>query len=303
MAVTGAERLETRISELVTESDNLQTNHDAAINGIKGETRAERSEIDRDNSELRARVTKRHDDKIAEIELSRRSEISRLEEKARQARTEVKKLGDESNPHVGARDRNTAAVEKQESENRRLQGDINVESGRVEAFGFWVAGFGREGIRAALLHDFCRVFTVEVNDTLAQMGIGMSAEMSPATKLKSRKDEVRDRLSYKITTDTGEMEYQELSGGEKVRIDLASMLALNLIASRHFGIEDGLFGILVLDEIFSSLDEAGVEIVYQIINGFTARSTYVISHDPSMKSMFDKVLTVVRDGTESVLVV
>ena len=80
------------------------------------------------------------------------------------------------------------------------------------------------------------------------------------------------------------------------------MLALNLIASRHFGIEDGLFGILVLDEIFSSLDEAGVEVVYQIINGFTARSIFVISHDPSMKSMFDKVLTVVRDGTESILV-
>lgn len=303
MAVTGAERLDTKISNLVGEGEGLRAQHEAALGRSRAEFQAERAELDKDDDALRARITKKYDDEIARIERTKQAEVARLEEKVKQARTEIKRLTKEENPYVEARDRNTTAAAKQERENTKLSAEVLHHGDQVEVFTFWVAGFGREGIRAALLHNFCRVFTGEVNDTLTQMGIGMSAALSPSTELKSKKGEVRDRLSYKITTATGEMAYQELSGGEKVRIDLASMLALNLIASRHFGIEDGLFGILVLDEIFSSLDEAGVEVVYQIINGFTARSIYVISHDPSMKSMFDRVLTVLRDGTDSVLVI
>ena len=302
MTIKGAEKLDTKISTLVTKGENLKANRVMAIGAVEGELKTERVELSRDDSVLRSRIEKRHDEKLAELERTQQADVTRFEERLKQAKVEAKRFKAEKNPHIEARDNVAGDIKKREAEIVALRGDISVEEGRVETFKFWVAGFGREGIRAALLHDFCGVFTVEVNDTLTQMGIEMSAELSPSTELKSKKGEVRDRLDYKITTATGEMEYAELSGGEKVRIDLASMLALNLIASRHFGIEDGLFGILVLDEIFSALDEAGVEVVYQIINGFTARSIYVISHDPSMKSMFDKVLTVLRDGTESVLV-
>ena len=301
MGIQGAERLDTKIATLVTEVENLKKQRVSAAAEAKAELKAERVEVDRDNEVLVARIEKRYADKLAVLQRTKQVDVTRLEERARQALTESERVLADTNPHVEARDRASESVQKQESDNAKLTGEVRVEENRIETFDFWVSGFGREGIRAALLVDFCKVFTSEVNDTLTQMGVGMAAELSPSKNLK-KKGEVRDQLSYHITTPTGEMEYQELSGGEKVRIDLASMLALNLIASRHFGIEDGLFGILVLDEIFSSLDEAGVEVVYQIINGFTARSIYVISHDPSMKSLFDKVITVLRDGTESVLV-
>lgn len=301
LAITCAERLDAKISAFVTEKEGLSAQREAAIYAAQAGSKAERVEMNRDDDALRARIEKRCADDLADLERTKQAEVTRFDGELKHARAEVKRLKVEKNPHVEAQKRATDAAAKRERENTKLSADIVRHGDGVETFEFWVAGFGREGIQAALLHDFCRVFTSEVNDTLTQMGIGMSAELSPMKRLK-KKGEVRDRTSYKITTDTGEMEYQELSGGEKVRIDLASMLALNLIASRHFNIEDGLFGILVLDEIFSSLDEAGVEVVYQIINGFTAQSIYVISHDPSMKSMFDKVLTVMRDGTESVLV-
>ncbi len=302
MGVRGAEKLETRIAELVTEQGNINKLREAELAEKKAELVAEAAEIARDDEALRARIEKRCADKLAKLESTRQAEVTRLEERVKQTKAELTRLEKETNPHTETSKLAAEKVAAQEKESKRLRGELNAEQDVLARAEFWVGGFGREGIRAALLHDFCRVFTNEVNDTLTQMGIGMSAELSPATELKSKKGEVRDRLDYRITTATGEMAYQELSGGEKVRIDLASMLALNLIASRHFGIEDGLFGILVLDEIFSSLDEAGVEVVYQILNGFTARSIYAISHDPSMKSMFDKVLTVLRSGTESVLV-
>lgn len=296
------ERLEGRVAAFEAERANLAVEKAAALAKVEADAKEERSALDLDDRVARARVEERYAKELADLDRARAVEVSRLEERGAQLEASIAKMRVEVNPHVEARDRAARAEADQIAKNEELSREVKDLAEKIDMFDFWARGFGREGIQAALLHDFCRVFTSEVNDTLTQMGLGMSAELSPAKVLKSKKDEVRDQLDYRIRTTIGEMEYAELSGGEKVRIDLASMLALNLIASRHFKIEDGLFGILVLDEIFSSLDEAGVEVVYQIISGFTARSVYVISHDPSMKSMFDKVLTVQRDGTDSVLV-
>lgn len=296
------EKLVLNVEAAEKEKSVLAKDRDYELGKVDADHKAEGLEISKDDEALRARIEKRFEKQLSEIDASRAARVATAEAELKQINDTIKRLEGETNPHTDAFAAAEQSCKRHQKEITRLEGEVNVESGRVDVFKFWVRGFGREGIRAALLHDFCRVFTEEVNDTLKQMGVGMSATLNPSKALKSKKNEVRDQLDYIITTATGEMAYQELSGGEKVRIDLASMLTLNLIASRHFGIEDGLFGILVLDEIFSSLDEAGVEIVYQIINGFTARSIFVISHDPSMKSLFDKVIVIVRDGTESVLV-
>lgn len=183
---------------------------------------------------------------------------------------------------------------------QELDGDIRLFENELEAYRFWVIGFGRQGIPAALMQGFCKVFTAEANEILRQLGLDISLELSPTTTLKS--GDVRDQLNYVIRTETGESTYKLLSGGEKVRVDVTSMLALHSIASRQYAIKNGLFGLLILDEVFSPLDEEGRELVFQMLQQFKARSIFVISHNSLMQSMFSNVLTVRRSKGVSVLV-
>lgn len=300
--IKAVEGMDKKIAELETKVESFEHRKAAAVAEAKEKAKTLEMRVEKDYQNGLGNVTKRFEAQMVAFTNGRQSEVTRLKTKIEGYRDGLKDIQAESNPHVDTVARLSSKVDDLDVAIASLKEKTALLEEDRETYVFWVHGFGREGIRSALLHDFCRVFTSEVNSTLSQMGVGMTAELSPGTELKSKKGEVRDRLDYRITTDAGEMSYEELSGGEKVRVDLASMLALNLIASRHFGIEDGLFGILVLDEIFSALDEAGVEIVYQIINGFTARSMYVISHDPTFKSLFDSVVTVVKSGTGSALV-
>ncbi len=170
---------------------------------------------------------------------------------------------------------------------------------KVDMYAFWEKGFGREGIPGVMLEGFCKAFTREANAAYSHLQTNLQVDLSSRTQLKS--GEYRDRLSYKILTPTGESSYKSLSGGEKTRVDLISMLALNQIASRQFGIQNGLLGILILDEVFSSLDEAGCDLVYDILSEFQADSVFVITHDASLKSMFDRTMIVTKKGDISVL--
>lgn len=180
---------------------------------------------------------------------------------------------------------------------------LSNESGLVEKFSifeFWERGFGREGIPAMVLDEFCKVFTVTANEVLASVGSGMSVELTAHKKLKS--GEVREKLDLVIKTSSGESSYALLSGGEKTRVDLVSMLTLNRLASQQYAIKNGLFGLLILDEVFSYLDGEGVELVYDLLRQFRARSIFVISHDSGLKALFDRVLRVRRVENTSIVI-
>lgn len=172
---------------------------------------------------------------------------------------------------------------------KRLEADL-------ELWTFWIKGFGREGIPAALLDGFCTRFTEEANAMLSALSTGMRVNLSPSMTIKS--GEVRDRLEYMITTRTGESSYEQLSGGEKVRVDVVSMLTLHSMAATQYGIKEGLLGILILDEVFSALDGSGCQLVYEMLESFQARSICVISHNDVMKSLFRNI-TIVRKVEET----
>jgi DNA repair exonuclease SbcCD ATPase subunit len=283
------------LESLKKEYELHSSRSDNDIRKIQTEHENERREIALDHEHIIAKIEKEYSAKILDVQSQFQTSRATEESSIRSSEEKISELKSAKNPHD---DRLGGLLTEISDANTNLADAdklIKEAESRVEMYEFWVRGFGREGIRAALLGEFCRAFTAEVNDVLSPMRVGLSVELSPARKLKS--GEVRDQMEYVIYTPTGQSSYSQLSGGEKTRVDLSSMLALNRIASRHFGIQGGLFGVLILDE-----DEEGCELTYQILQGFTARSIYVISHSRSMQSLFDNVLTVRREGNSSVLV-
>jgi DNA repair exonuclease SbcCD ATPase subunit len=101
-------------------------------------------------------------------------------------------------------------------------------------------------------------------------------------------------VDINITDEEDNSEYSGLSGGEKKRLDVCIILALQLFLLKSSGIS---INLLVFDEIFDSLDSKGVENVLNTINQIYDDKTciYVISHRENIKSHFSSIHTVIRE--------
>ena len=88
--------------------------------------------------------------------------------------------------------------------------------------------------------------------------------------------------------------YENCSSGEKGRIDVAILLALqNLIFSRNASN----CNLVVFDEVFTNLDITGIERVVNLLREESEnKAILVISHQNELKDYFDNQILVVKDG-------
>lgn len=91
--------------------------------------------------------------------------------------------------------------------------------------------------------------------------------------------------------------YENLSGGEKQKVDLIVQFALRDMLSDYIGFHSS---ILVLDEIFDNLDTKGCErLIDLILTKFTdLNSIYIISHHAEELNIpVDNIITVIKDDS------
>ena len=90
--------------------------------------------------------------------------------------------------------------------------------------------------------------------------------------------------------------YAANSAGERRRIDLCIAFALGDLVSNR---ANKRFNILILDEVFDHLDEAGIESVMLLLNKLSSvrESVFVITHNDTLKARFSKVTTVIRENS------
>jgi len=119
------------------------------------------------------------------------------------------------------------------------------------------------------------------------------------TQLKS--GQMKEQFSVEVTNKNGARTYDGSSGGEKARADLAITLTLSdLVASRS----KKSYPQRWFDEPFESLDEAGIEAVMELLAKMVAScgTIFVITHQDTMKSLFNKVITVAKQNGVTKLV-
>jgi DNA repair exonuclease SbcCD ATPase subunit len=88
--------------------------------------------------------------------------------------------------------------------------------------------------------------------------------------------------------------FENLSGGEKQRVDLIIQFAVRDMMSQYLSFTSN---ILVLDEIFDSLDIMGTTNVLNLISKKLndVESIFIISHNESLEIPYDDIITVVKD--------
>lgn len=154
---------------------------------------------------------------------------------------------------------------------------------------FWKNAFSNKGIRPLLLDKFCNTFNSIVKPYCQQVSKGQfNIEFTPTSE--TRKGEARNKIGLNIIYKDKTVDYLGLSGGEKTRINLPLCFGLNKFISLKYGIENGLLGLIVLDEIFANLDHNGEEDVANFLNK-EAKDKFVgvITHSDELQSYSNKV--------------
>ena len=194
------------------------------------------------------------------------------------------------NPHLKQKADFIASIGEIESrlvdETRMLE----AATRKLETAQFWVNAFGPKGIKAFIIETILPEFNLLVNTHLNALADGLSVEIKAMTVHK--KGTSSERMSIDVMNSRGADVYHGNSGGERRRIDLAVLLALQELVSRR---ATRPLNLAVFDEILGSLDEEGIT---RALDHLRIRAkkipTFIIEHNSLAVGSVDDVVEVVK---------
>lgn len=158
--------------------------------------------------------------------------------------------------------------------------------------------FGPSGVRAHILDTVTPFLNERTSDYLSVLSDGnISATWTTLTK--SASGELKEKFSIEVTNDKGGKSFASLSGGEKRKVRLATMLALqDLVASRA----TKPINLFVGDEIDDALDTGGLERLMIILERKAReRGTVLVISHRDLRDWIDNVLYVTKqDGVSTI---
>jgi len=185
-----------------------------------------------------------------------------------------------------------------------IEGDLTsgvaVAEGDYADAVFWRDGFSDAGIKSFLIESVLpevNKYATMYAQTLR--GHGAVVRMSATKRLKTTKA-VREQTTIDAIIPGCAKKYGGASKGQRLRLDLALLLAFRKLASKRASKP---VMQLFADEIFDGMDRSGCARVIELLREIAAESPVVlISHDSRIKKDADRVLTVVHSGDKAEVV-
>lgn len=149
---------------------------------------------------------------------------------------------------------------------------------------------GPRGARVKLMGDALDYLSAEACACLAAIGSTIRVRLTP-TKPRADGSDGAPQVHLRAMLNGAQFEHDELSGGERARVDVAILLALAKLR--------GGGGFLAFDEVFDPLDDEGLEgVASLLIEMARGRQVLVISHNPRLAALMPRgsVRRVQRDA-------
>ena len=145
----------------------------------------------------------------------------------------------------------------------------------IDIYDFWKTGFSMSGIPSMLIDEAIPFMNERIAFYLDQ--IGGRYIVSFDTLNKNKGGEFKDKISVNVyDTVTKANMRKQLSGGQTRIVDIATILTLRDLQAN---IQDMRTNIIILDEIFDSLDVKNIEYVSTVLRKMTkGNSINIISH-------------------------
>ena len=279
---------ETKAALLLLQKEERQATAEAT--GTLNEVVALKSEID---SQLRRKVTEVVTLTTRARDLdTRQTQLTRERDSLTMRYEERKRMLDQQLERANKRVERCAA-----EYNEKIAAVAGSEIDEVY-LKFWEEGFGNQGIKSFLLDEILPALNDRVGYyASALMGEGTRIEFDTESTLKG--GGLRDKFDIRIMRDDIKVDYVACSNGERRRIDVAILLALQSLVYERNAAGCNL---MVLDEVFDSLDRVGVEKVVSLLaDEAKDKVIYVISHLNEMRDYFENEVIVSKiDGVSEV---
>ncbi len=203
-----------------------------------------------------------------------------------------KQVQDEVNPYSKQITVKQSRIKDLTEELKSHVEDIDTINEKMEYLTFWEKAFGRSGIRSLIL-DSVKPILDERANYYSEILTDGTVKIKFNTLKTLANGEFRDEFNIEAKNETGSNIYKGNSGGEKRRIDICILLALQYLAQHQ---SNSFMNVLFLDEIFESVDDEGQDRVVDLLHTIAkdVESVFVISHVPSFASSFDNVIRITR---------
>lgn len=264
--------------ELVSEDskESFRTSYREKIDSISKRMMENKSQLD--SLPDRTVLAQSYDRFSLEV-TSLRNEVNELTNQSRQVQDEAYQLKMQSNTLC-------ASINSYNDANANisnLKEKLSSVSSQSEVYDYFYKLFSPTGIIVNILEEAVSY----INDRI-------SAYSEVLLDKRYRIDFKKGKISL---IDESGASYQSLSNGEKRRLDISIQFALHDYVTKYCGMK---VDCCYIDEILDTLDDTGVDNIFEVLrlklDYCELSGIYVITHNDSLKSKFDHVITVSKNS-------
>ena len=268
------EEAELNYTSVQTELDQLKTDRKAKLDSVEGDYRRSSDVLLRQNNELTtARSNRQAQMKSADGDRLRA--LTQLDE----AKAQLQQLEYTSNAL-------SLNIHENESQIEELNRELlynNTQKDLQQSHLDIVNKFD-----TALKRDFRGYLLATVIEYIAARAKEYSKVIFETDKIDFKLDGNNIEISYMNKS------YENLSGGEKQKIDLIIQFSIRDMLCNHLGFTSN---ILVLDEVFDALDMIGCQKVLDVISSLSdIKNIFIVTHRKDLSIPCDKELIVVKSS-------
>jgi len=189
-------------------------------------------------------------------------------------------------------------LERRESEKAALLEEGQKLARLADTYKKLARAFGKDGIQAIIMENVTEDLKDYANAVLKQV-CDEQMSVNFVTQRQTGTGGWKEDFDIQIITKDSVEDFDDLSGGEQVRIAIALRLALSQLLMNRIGRN---IQFLLLDEVDRDLDRQGIEALADVIRKLSKRfKILVITHNELMKENFEHILVVQKGLDGSVL--
>ena len=216
-----------------------------------------------------------------------------LDKQKKSAEKQKTAFESQEDPYQELLTKNAAQIQSITGEIEEAEEALKTSQARLECLKFWEQGFSKKGLRSYLLDTFLPRLSERIQEQLDTLSGGaIRAQLHP--QREKADGTMMEAVTATVTNVNGGNLYEEQSGGEQHRLDIAGMLGVNVYSR---GVCRVRVNALFLDDVLDNyLDDEGIAALSKLVKGFAA-DTWVglITHKPALAAQFDDRIHVVRD--------
>lgn len=185
-----------------------------------------------------------------------------------------------------------ATIKDKKKQKKALEDGLSTHYENLRKVEFWVTGFSNTGIKSFIMEESLPLLSKYANEYCSKMTDGAFI-IDFSAQGETKKGELREKIDVRVSNSYGSGTYRGDSSGEKRRIDLSIIHALQRVSNRS--IKQTFF-----DEIMTTLDESGgkrfIDMLKKDTRAGVLHSAFIITNQSDLKEASDHVVKVKKSS-------